>query len=533
MPNIVGRPYGQDGPLVFWVGASMIRLFGGWLGPVDASRIATALFFFLTCGFIWYGTYLLGRRAEVQPFAFAFGGQPDARDYGRTLADGALLIFLACVGLAMRGHETTPQIGQVACVAIALYGLVRSLDLPVQGSIWFGVGLGALTLASGPVLPTVLMVAALLCALACPPLPGRRLLMFGLPIALAIAFAWIAATWLVAIDRTDAVTFIRQWSRYDRNSYGPPNGGAFGFVARNLLLFAWPVWPIAIWSWLSWRGMRRAAHVALPVALLLPQLVLLLLMRSPGDVQFILLLPPMAMLAAFGLPTLTRATINAIDWFALLFFTIFGGFVWFMWVARVTGWPPKIAGNIYRLLPGYQQSTSVSAVVYALIVTVAWVLIVRWRLSRAPKQIWRPVVISAAGTTLMWVLAMTLWLSPINYGKTYRDVAQAASLALPATYNCVQPIRMGDAQLASFAFFGHIRFGGPEDDCDVLLRHDPVDYGEPTSISHYAWRLIWEGRRPSDRDERFRMYQLVDTARVVPKPHPPSGKRSRNSRNEN
>ena len=54
---------------------------------------------------------------------------------------------------------------------------------------------------------------------------------------------------------------------------------------------------------------------------------------------------------------------------------------------------------------------------------------VRWRLSRAPKQIWRPVVISAAGTTLMWVIAMTLWLPSINYGKTYRDVAQAAALA--------------------------------------------------------------------------------------------------------
>jgi 4-amino-4-deoxy-L-arabinose transferase-like glycosyltransferase len=142
------------------------------------------------------------------------------------------------------------------------------------------------------------------------------------------------------------------------------------------------------------------------------------------------------------------------------------------------------------------------------------VLIVRWRLSRAPKQIWRPVVISAAGTTLMWVMAMTLWLPSINYGKTYRDVAQAAALALPPTYTCVQPIRMGDAQLASFAYFGHIRFGGPEDGCDVLLRHDSVDYGAPSSISHFEWRLLWEGRRPADRDERFRMYRLVDMSHM-------------------
>ncbi len=111
----------------------------------------------------------------------------------------------------------------------------------------------------------------------------------------------------------------------------------------------------------------------------------------------------------------------------------------------------------------------------------------------------------------MWVMAMTLWLPSINYGKTYRDVAQAAAMALPPAYQCVQPIRVGDAQLASFAYFGHIRFGGPNDGCDVLLRHDSVDYGEPGNISHFAWRLIWEGRRPADRDERFRMYRLVDT----------------------
>lgn len=516
MPNIVGRPYGQDGPLVFWVGATMIRLFGGWLGAPDASRIATALFYFATCAFIWYATYLLGRRSEVQPFAFAFGGQPNARDYGRTLADGALLIFLACVGLALRSHETTPQVGQVCFVAMCLYGLVRSLDMPRQGSIWFGAGVGALTLASGPILPLVLVVSTLLCTFVCRELSLRRLLLVSVPIALAMVAAWLAATYLGAAERNEAVSFIREWSRYDRRTYGPPNGRALAFMGRNLFLFAWPVWPIAFWSWLSWSGMRRAAHVALPIALLLPLLALLTLLRSPGDVQFILLLPPMAVLAAFGLPTLTRGAINAIDWFALLFFTIFGGFVWFMWIAKTTGWPPRIANNIFKLLPGYQHSFGSRPLLYALAVTAVWVLIVRWRLSRAPRQIWRPVVISAAGTTLMWVLAMTLWLPAVNYGKTYRDVAQAASMALPTAYNCVQPIRMGDAQLASFAYFGHIRFGGPNDGCDVLLRHDPVDYGEPSNISHYEWRLLWEGRRPSDRDERFRMYQLIDKSRVAP-----------------
>ncbi|WP_432257511.1 ArnT family glycosyltransferase [Cupriavidus sp. TMH.W2] len=522
MPNIVGRPYSEDGPLVFWIGALMIRGFGGWLGAADAARLATALFFFATCACIWYTTYLLGRRDEVQPFAYAFGGQPNARDYGRTLADGALLIFLACVGLAMRGHETTPQVGQVAFIAMALYGMVRSLDKPIQGSLTYGAALGGLTLASGPLLPLALLGGSAVCALACKPLPWRRLGAIGIPLALLIVLAWMAAAYFGAADRSEAVTFIRDWSRYDRRSYGSPNMATFGFNMRNLFLYTWPVWPIAGWAWIAWTGMRRAPHVAAPLALLLPVLILLFLQRIASDAQFILLLPPMAVLAAFALPTLARGVINAIDWFALLFFTIFGGTVWFMWIAKTTGWPPRIARNVFRQLPGYQHEFTVAAVVFALAATLAWVLIVRWRLSRAPKQIWRPVVISAAGTTLMWVMAMTLWLPSINYGKTYRDVAQAAAMALPPAYQCVQPIRMGDAQLASFAYFGHIRFGGPSDGCDVLLRHDGADYGEPGNISHFEWRLIWEGRRPADRDERFRMYRLIDTTRAShPRPDLP------------
>ena len=140
------------------------------------------------------------------------------------------------------------------------------------------------------------------------------------------------------------------------------------------------------------------------------------------------------------------------------------------------------------------------------------------------------MVISAAGTTLMWVLMMTLWLPTINYAKTYRDVAQSAALALPRTYTCVQPIRMGDAQLASFAYFGHIRFGSAEDNCDILLRHDPYDYGAPTSVSNYEWRPIWEGRRPADRDEHFRMYRLTEAATATHPPPAPATTRRRKLR---
>jgi 4-amino-4-deoxy-L-arabinose transferase-like glycosyltransferase len=530
MPNIVGRPVVQSGPLVFWIGGAFIRLFGQWLGPADASRLATALFFFITSACIWYGAYLLGRRAEVQPFEFVFGGQPNTRDYGRTLADGALLIFLACVGLAQRGHETTPLVGALCFVAVAVYGLIRALDKPVHGSFVYGIGIGCLALAGGPILPLAITVAVLITAHATRVLPLRPLLTVALPVSLVLGWSWPAMAYLLANNPTDAVTYVREWARFDRRQYAGPTGHSLGFVARNLPLFAWPVWPLAAWAWKSWGGMRTAPHIALPLAFLLPQLALLLMQPHPGDDGFLLLIPPMAVMATFALPTLKRGAISAIDWFALLAFTILGGTLWLLWIAKMTGFPPQLARNVYRIVPGYRPEFSWTALACALLVTAAWVLIVVWRTSRAPKAIWRAVVISAAGTTLMWVLMMTLWLPTINYAKTYRDVAQSAALALPRTYTCVQPIRMGDAQLASFAYFGHIRFGSAEDNCDILLRHDPYDYGAPTSVSNYEWRLIWEGRRPADRDEHFRMYRLTEAAAATHPPPSPTTTRRRKLR---
>ncbi|MDC6177443.1 glycosyltransferase family 39 protein [Ralstonia solanacearum] len=527
MPNIVGRPFVQTGPLVFWIGGAFIRVFGQWMGPSDASRLTTALFFFVTCACIWYGAYLLGRRAEVQPFEFVFGGQPSPLDYGRTLADGALLIFLACVGLAQRGHETTPLVGALCFVALTLYGLIRALDRPVQGSLIYGFGIGCLSLAGGPILPLVITLSVLVTARVTRVLPIKPLLTVALPLSLVLGWSWPAMAYLLAANPTDAVTFIREWARFDRRQYTGPTAHSLGYIARNLPPFAWPVWPLAAWAWKSWGGMRTAPHIALPLAILLPQVLLLLLQPQPGDDSFLLLIPPMAVMATFALPTLKRAAINAIDWFALLAFTLLGGFVWLVWIAKITGYPAQIARNVFRLLPGYRPTFSWTALLCALLVTAAWVLIVVWRTSRVPKAIWRAVVISAAGTTLLWVLMMTLWLPTIDYAKTYREVAQSAALALPRTYTCVQPIRIGDAQLASFAYFGHIRFGNPEDNCDILLRHDPYEYGDPSSMPNYEWRIIWEGRRPADRDERFRMYRLTEAAKATHPPPVPATSRRR------
>ncbi len=505
LPNIAGKSVFDSGPLIFWFGALVIRLMHRWMSAPDAARIVTGLCFYATCAFVWYSTYLLGRRAEVQPFKYAFGGEPEPRDYGRTLADGALLILLACFGLAERGHETTAEVGQLTFVAMTLYGLVRSLDKPWQGAIWFGFALGGLTLTGSLALSLAVLLASAILLLVCRPLPRLALLLAGAPIGIALSATWPLATMKWA---PGGQFWIGEWLDVGFDTFGGPNSDALFYTVKNLALFAWPAWPLALWSLHSWRGLHRAPHIAAPLAVLAPLALLVLLQAHQSNRFFILLLPSLAILSAFGLPTLKRGAINAFDWFAVLSFTILGSFVWLVWLAGLTGFPSQIARNLHRLVPGFQATFSWVTLVCAFAGTAAWIVLVVWRISRNPKVLWRSVVLSGGGTTLMWVLLMTLWLPLVNYGRTYRDVAAQIVAHLPSNYNCIRTARVGDAQLASFAYFGHMRFG--EDNCNILLRQDTQDYDQPGALAPYEWHLLWEGRRAADRDERFRLYELQE-----------------------
>ncbi len=511
LPNLVGKALTGDGPLVYWFGAGFIRLLSPWVDASNASRVVTGLLFCLACAFVWYTAYLLGRREEAQPFKYAFGGEPEPRDYGRTLADGALLILLACFGLAERGHETTPQLGQFAGTALLMYGLVRSCDKPVQGALIWGAAIGFVGLSSSPVLVLALLLSTLAMTVIVREVRPFHLLVLGLPVAVLMIGAWVWAVLHFYPD--DGEWWLRQWWRGSFDAFSGSPVEELTYALKNLPLFTWPAWPLAIWTFVSWQGLRRSPHVGVPMSVIGPLLVLVVLQSHQSNRLFMVLLPPLSVLATFALPTLKRGAINAIDWFAMLSFTLLATFVWLVWSAGLYGFPAPLARNLARLAPGFHPEFKIVSFACAVAVTVCWFSLARWRLARHPKVLWRSVVLSSAGTTLMWVLLMTLWLPVVNYSRTYRDVAEQIADHLPADYTCISPVRLGDAQIATFAYFGGMHFAFDED-CDVILRQDTQDFGEPSSISTFEWKLVWEGRRVADRDERFRLYVRIE--RPVP-----------------
>jgi 4-amino-4-deoxy-L-arabinose transferase-like glycosyltransferase len=513
LPNIAGLPFADEGPLAFWFGALCIKLFGWLLGDVMAARVSTIGIFVTGALSVWYTAFHLGRRADAQPLRLAFGGQPEPNDYGRTLADTALLIYLGCLGLLLHSHETLAVTLQGSLLAYFLYRAVRYVEAPgVRNASLIGLSLGALTLTRGWLSPCTLALALFLCTRFLD-MPAKRTLgdlAIAALIALLIALVWILPA---ATLRPYQQSPVDTWLAWNLSQIGLPSWSSLKAFFRVGIWFFWPAWPFAIWAIYAWRRQSRLLHIVLPLSFVGALTLLILFDPQPESGDLLKLLPPLAIMAAFGLPAMKRGTINAIDWFSVMVLTMIAAFTWLWWIATLTGWPAQLAKNAARLLPGFHAEFGLVAFLVAAVATIGWFVLVHWRISRQPSVLWRAVVLSSGGLILFWVLLMTLLLPQLNYGKSYRAVAQQIATRLPEGGGCIAT-NVGPAQRASFAYYGGLQFaavGGTA--CDLLLLQDSVSLKDDREIEHAfrgkQWALQWEGRRQTDKDERFRLYSRV------------------------
>ncbi|HTN66785.1 MAG TPA: glycosyltransferase [Burkholderiaceae bacterium] len=511
-PHVAGLKMSTEGPLAYWIGALCIKLFGWALGDVLAARVAIVGFFLLGSLSLWYATYLLGRRSEAQPLILAFGGQPEARDFGRTLADGAFLIYLGCLGLLLHSHQANAMGLQVSLVAFSLFAAVRLFDVGTaagtpRSGVLLGLGFGALILTRGWVVPFGLWLGLLVLAAVRQRNVLSRLLLITAPLALLIGASWPLANHLLQPFGGSPFT---QWMAWNSRQLNWPSWEALSYLLKYEIWFAWPAWPFAAWAVYAWRRQHAALHISLPLTFFGALTILAWLNVHSEEGILLPLLPPLAVLAAFGLPTMKRGAINAVDWFSVMTLTACAGFIWIGWIAKETGWPAQIAKNAFKLAPGFKPEFNLIAVAVAAAASAGWILLVHWRIARRPAVLWRAVVLSSGGVILCWLLLMTLWLPWINYGKSYAGVAEQIRLKLPAGVQCVDS-NVGASQRASFAYFGGVRFATTENSrCNYLLLQNRNDRPDDSALLKQfsgQWNLLWEGHRPSDRDERFRLYQ--------------------------
>ena len=474
-----------------WLGAVFIGLLSPALDPALAARLPFAALLALVLALVWYTTFHLARTDAAQPLPFAFGGEAEPVDYARAVADGALLALMATLGLLQLGHETTPELVQLAGVATLLYGLAAAPFRVWKARAAVLTALPLLAVSGAPAMALALgAAAALVCALS----TYEQVRRFAWWVLAASVLALLLASWLGAWHWRVAA-----WSLE-----------ALPGIALQWAWFMWPVWPLALWTLWRWRRHLRHRHLSVPLVAVAVALASNLLMGG-SDRALMLGLPGLAVMAAFALPTLKRSATAAIDWFSMCFFSVCAATIWVMYSAMHTGIPAKPAANIAKLAPGFEPQFSALALLLAVLGTVAWVAVVRWRTGRHREALWKSLVLPAGGVALCWLLLMTLWLPLLDYARSPRPWVQLVAEQVPAEH-CLAAPALSPSLVAALEHFGRWRVeAGPQAaaaqgdrGCAYLLllsRHTaPADPGPD-------WRLQATIKRPTERDELTSIYR--------------------------
>jgi 4-amino-4-deoxy-L-arabinose transferase-like glycosyltransferase len=501
-PTLGGLSPEVDALLPYWLGAWAIQVAPGWL-PIDmAARLPFMLLLVLALMATWYGTYYLARSPKAQPVAFAFGGEAHPTDYARAIADGALLAFMACLGLAQLAHETTPALTQLCFTALLFYATAALPYRPWVPEISAGVALFGLTLSGAPVLALVLGL-------------GSAFLYLLAPAADSVAAAQqkLRATGLVVLSIASAAlaTLLDLW--HWRIALPHASLAEWQSLGRLFLWFTWPAWPLAIWTLWRWRRQLFSTGVS-SLHLWLPLWFVAVastatLTTSAADRSLLLALPALAAMAAFALPTLSRSVSALIDWFTLIFFTGCALVIWVVWISMQTGIPAQPAANVARLAPGFVHSFSLTPFVVAVCATLVWVWLVKWRTGRHQSALWKSVVLPAGGVALCWLLLLTLCLPLLDFARSYAPMVKIATSAMPQSPGCVATLGLSRSQIAAFQFHSQLELQTLSNDsaCQWLIADIAIARARPDIAEGATWQLRRSMGHPAERKDSLWLYE--------------------------
>ncbi len=487
MPT-VGGVAGDPSPLPYWLGAAFIHLLGPWVDPALAARLPFAILLVSVLLLTWHAAYHLARTEAAQPLPFAFGGEADPVDYARAMADGALLALIATLGLLQLGHETTPELAQLACVALFIYALAAS---PFRGSrpkVAVLIGLPALAASGAPSIALALgLVGVGVCIRSNYPIVRRFTPWVAGATALTAALAAGLGLWVWQVGSYRSIEHVLA-------------------VPRQWLWFLWPAWPMALWTLWQWRRHVLNRHIAVPLGCALVTAVASVV-AGGQDRVLMLSLPAWALLAAFALPTLKRSTAAAVDWFSVFFFSVCAIAFWVIYASLQTGFPVRPAQNVVKLAPGFTSEFSALALILASAGSLAWVWLVRWRTGRNQHAMWKSLVLPASGVALCWLLLMTLMLPVLDYARSFRPLVDRVAVHVPKNA-CIATPRIQRSLQAALEYFGGFRVDGrgtaSNTSCNYLLQ---IEARKGKSVAPAGWTRVARESRPTDRAEWTVIYR--------------------------
>lgn len=484
VPTLVGEPYLDKPPLYYWTAALSAKVLSPWLPLHDGARLASGFYVGITLLFIG----LAGRKL-----------------YGENRGWAAAIILAGCLGLLVRAHQMVTDLGLLAGLAMLLYGYAISQDRPIRSALWIGTGLGVGFLSKGFIAPVLWLSIAVSLPLLFRQWRTARYTQ-SLLLSLLFALPWLTLWPLLLYQHSPNLFTDWAWNNnighwLDYASRGPDKSSLY--YLNNLPWLAWPAWPLAAWVvWQSRHRLGQRDDLQLPLLAFCIMLLTLSFVPNIKEVFALPMLLPLSLLATASLSTLKRGAANALDWFGLMNFAVFAIAMWWGWAGLLLDNHAKITQWLKDYQPGFNPVLNTTHFTLAIIATVLWLALV-WRVGRSMR---RAVTNWTAGMTLIWILAMTLWLPWLDSGKSYRNMVASLKHSMPEHYKCVGYDYVGDGQRAMLHYFGDIiTRADRQERCDLrLIQGDRLS--KPL-LDESRWEKIWEGRRKGDKNEHFRLYQ--------------------------
>jgi len=488
VPTLAGEPFMEKPPLFYVVSAGSAYLFAGFLPLHDGARLATGFF---------VGTALL------------FLGLTARELYGRGYASTTLLIFVSCLGTFLRLHQMVTDVALLAGLAVGIYGLALARRTLWSAGAALGTGATVAFLAKGLLGPGLLGLTALLLPIYSPWRSRRYLAVLGVA---ALGAAIPAAVWMCALYARSPGLF-REWfvtnnlgRFFGLNRIGPHTPP--GYYAYTLLWYAFPALPLSgLALWNAWRQSHaKFARVEMQLPMLIGVVVATVLGLA-SDSRELYLLPlmlPLALLGARGIGWLPVAGVKAMSDGARWGLGMVALTLWFGWLTLVTGMPAFLQSMLLAYQPGFAPKVHGIHVALALTVTLVAGVALRRRSASSGDALnqW------AICLTLCWTLLATLWVPYFDAGKTYRTMIQSLVAELPGE-GCVASIHLGEPQRGLLVYFAQVTTvrleTAHEAGCKALLVQGWRATGAAAPSAE--WIAVWEGARPGDNKEFYRLYR--------------------------
>ena len=484
--DVLGEADFNIAPVYLWAAAAFQQLLSPWAADAySAARFASVFFTALgltCCGFA--GFNFLGRH------------------HGRSV----VLILAGCVGLLPMAHFLGGMSVVFAALSLILCGFSLAHKKVIAAAPLLGGGWALLSLSGGLLLTAAFVLLALLLPLSRKWRFKRYLLTLvgafavGLPLTVVYPLVlyrlhpdmfalWLHTRSLGAFGGT--ATF--------QTAFNLP------YYLKNLLWFAFPAWPLAVWTFTRTRVAAQAWSVLAAAWLAVCGI---LLAASPEAFQdhLLWLLPPLALLGAAQLDGLRRGAAAFLNWFGSMAFGLLAVFLWIGFFAANYGWPAKLAERAAYFSPYYTPDIDPMPMIVAISFTPLWL----WAITRKNIRGRQAVTNWAAGVTLVWALLMTLFLPWLDAAKSHAPVVRLMEQSLPPEavqrlsdgQDCISVAQNHRRARIAWAQYSRFTLQPDNNSCRYLLVQQPKDTAAPQ-----GWTKIWQGWRPRNQEQGYALLE--------------------------